>query len=207
MPRIAGYVRLAQEPSWQSYESGLSHPASVSGRVTDDADQGLAGVEGRLDNVASASGETYESPGAYSFKTDAQGRFQVDSVPAGSATVWVQKSGYYRPGSGQAIKLPATGVAITMMKSARIIITVDFAGASRPQGYIVEMTPEGGNAVGKWGGSGNIDAGNQIMFRDVPPGRYVIQGRPNPSSGNDHSKPLAIELKGGQASRITISAK
>ena len=67
-----------------------------------------------------------------------------------------------------------------MSKSPRIIVTVDFAGDARPEGYIVEIKPEAGNAVGSWGGSGNIDAGNQIMFRDIPPGRYVIQGRPNP---------------------------
>jgi hypothetical protein len=42
----------------------------------------------------------------------------------------------------------------------------------------VEMTPERGQAVGSWGGSANIDAGNQVMFREVPPGRYTIQGRP-----------------------------
>ena len=53
----------------------------------------------------------------------------------------------------------------------------------------------------------NIDAGNQFMFRDVPPGRYVIKGRPNPSSANQESNPVTIEIKGGQASRITLSAK
>ena len=45
------------------------------------------------------------------------------------------------------------------------------------------------------------------MFRDVPPGRYVIKGRPNPSSANQESNPVTIEIKGGQASRITLSAK
>ena len=101
--------------------------------------------------------------------------------------------------------MPATDVALTM--NPRIIITVDFAGAERPAGYIVMMTPEGGEAVGKWAGSGNIDAGNQIMFRDVTPGRFVIRGQPNPSTADQQSKPVNIELKPGQASRITLPAK
>lgn len=71
---------------------------------------------------------------------------------------------------------------------------------------IVEMLPEGGSVVGSWGGSSNIDAANQVMFRDVPAGRYVIRGRPNPSSANQGSKPLAIELKSGQATRLTLPA-
>ena len=44
----------------------------------------------------------------------------------------------------------------------------------------------------------------QIMFRNIPPGRYVIQGRPNLSRGNQQSEPLAIEFICGQASRITL---
>jgi hypothetical protein len=94
-----------------------------------------------------------------------------------------------------------------MVRSARILVTVDFAGAKRPEAYIVEIAPEGGNVVGSWGGSANIDTGNQFMFRDVPPGRYTIKGRPNPSSANQESDPVTIEIKGGQASRITLSAK
>ena len=61
--------------------------------------------------------------------------FRADSaplnVPVGNAAIWVRKSGYCRPGLGQAIKTPSDDVDITMMKSARIIVTVDFAGAAR----------------------------------------------------------------------------
>ena len=31
--------------------------------------------------------------------------------------------------------------------------------------------------MGTWGGSGNIDEKNQISFENVPPGKYVLQGR------------------------------
>jgi hypothetical protein len=94
-----------------------------------------------------------------------------------------------------------------MMKSARLRVTVDFNGKNRPTDYIVEIEPEGGSAVGTWGGSGNIDAHNQIAFYDVPPGRYVLHGHPNPSSANERTKPLTIELKGGRSTEITLSAK
>ena len=47
---------------------------------------------------------------------------------------------------------------------------------------------------------------NQIMFRDVTPGRYVIQGNPTRPC-HQQSKPVNIELKPGQASRITLPAK
>ena len=56
------------------------------------------------------------------------------------------------------------------------------------------------------GGSGNIDAHNEISFADIPPGLYVLHGQPNPSSGNQQTKPLTIDLKGGRLTEITISA-
>jgi hypothetical protein len=121
--------------------------------------------------------------------------------------VWLHKTDYCRPGLGKPIKMPAKDVVLSMARSARIMVMVDFTGIARPREYIVEIAPQGGNAVGTWGGSGLVDAENQIMFRDVPPGRYIIQGRPNPSSADQQSNPIAIEIKGGHATRITLSPK
>ena len=207
VPRIVGYVQLDEQPLWQFYDCGVARATTVSGIVTDDAGTPLEGVEVRLGDVAPESGGRYESPDPFTLTTDAQGRFLTDHVPAGTATVWVHKKDYCRPGLGQPIKIPANDVTLKMLRSARILVTVDFAGAKRPEAYIVEIAPEGGNVVGSWGGSANIDAGNQFMFRDVPPGRYVIKGRPNPSSANQESEPVTIEIKGGQASRITLSPR
>ncbi len=94
-----------------------------------------------------------------------------------------------------------------MIKSARLRVRIDFGGKPRPVGYLVRIEPEGGSAVGTWGGSGNIDAYNEISFADIPPpGRYVLHGQPNPSTGNQRTKPLTIKLKGGRLTEITASA-
>jgi hypothetical protein len=60
------------------------------------------------------------------------------------------------------------------------------------------------------GGEGNspiADAKNQIAYENVPPGRYVLRGQPNPSSGNERTKAITIDLKGGQTAKVTLSAK
>ena len=80
-------------------------------------------------------------------------------------------------------------------------------GKARPVGYMVKVDPEGGPAIGKYGAAGDIDPANQIFLENVPPGRYVIVGRPNPSSGEVRSEPLVVELKGGQAVEVVIFAK
>ena len=94
-----------------------------------------------------------------------------------------------------------------MIKSARVVVTVDFTAKERPAGYIVQMSPEGGDAIGTYGGSGNIDARNQITFDNVPPARYVLRGQPNPSSGDQRTEPKTVDLKGGQTAEVTLSAK
>ena len=207
VPRVAGYARFDDQPRWQSYDCGLARPAPVSGRVTDDAGKPLADVDVRLDNVQPESGGRYESPLEYTFKTDAEGRFRAEQVPGGTATIWLHKPGYCRPGLGLPIATPKDDVELQMMKAASVRVTVDFTGKERPAGYMVRIAPEGGEVVGSYGGSGNIDARNQMTFEIVPPGRYVLRGRPNPGSDAEETGPVTVDLKGGQAAEVTLKAK
>jgi hypothetical protein len=206
-PRVVGYVRFDDQPGWHAFHCGLSRLASVSGRIADDAGKPLADVEVRLADVVSGRDGRYESAQEYSSKTDADGRFRFDQVPVGKATIRLHKSGYCRPGLGHPITTPAQDVGLEMIRSARVRVAVDFTRTKRPAAYIVHMEPEEGEAVGKWSGSGNVHANNQISFDDVPPGRYVVRGQPNPSSRNQQTEPLTIDLKGGQTTQVTLSAK
>jgi hypothetical protein len=207
VPRVAGYAKFDDQPRWQAFDSGLARAASVVGRITDNAGQPLADVEVRLSDVT-ASGGRYESPHGYSVLTDKDGRFRAERVPVGKATIWVYKSGYCRPGLGQPITTPATDVELKMLKSARVVVTVDFTGTQRPKGgYLVRIVPDGGEKVGTYGGSGNIDAKNQMTFTDVPPGHYIFSGQPNPGSADQQTDPVAVVLVGGETAKIVLSAK
>jgi hypothetical protein len=207
VPRVVGQAQFDDEARWQSYDCGLARPATVSGRVTDGAGKPLEGVDVRLDNVQPESGGRYQSPLEYAVKTDAEGRFRAEQVPRGTATIWVHKPGYCRPGLGLPIATPRDDVALQMIGSASVRVTVDFTGKPRPAGYVVSLTPEGGDVIGSYGGTGNIDAGNQLTFEVVPPGRYVVRGRPNPGSDVEEADPVTVDLKGGQAAEVTLKAR
>lgn len=206
VPRVAGYGKFDDQPRWQSYDTGLARAAAVAGRVTDDAGQPLADVEVRISDVATDAGR-YESPHGYTVKTGKDGRFRADQVPIGKATIWLHKPGYTRPGLGQPITTPKDDIEMKMIQSARVEVTVDFTGKERPGGYIVRIQPEGGEKVGSYGGSGNINAKNQMTFDNVPPGRYIFSGRPNPGSDNQETEPVTIELKGGESTKVMLNAK
>ncbi len=208
-PRVADFAQFDGQPCWSSHDCGLARASSVSGRVVDDEGRPLADVDVRLDDVtANGGGGLYRSPDEYRFKTDADGRFRSGAVPDGRANAWVHKAGYCRPGLGLPVSIPSVDpIRLVMSRSSGIRITVDFGGKARPSGYMVRMVPEGGEAVGKYSASGDIDAGNQLVLRDVPPGRYVLTGRPNPSSGDDQTAAITVELKGGETAVVTLTAK
>lgn len=205
--RVVGYEQFEDEPRWASYDCGLLCPAPVSGRVTDDEGKPLADVEVRFANVATKHIGRYESPSEDKIATDADGRFRAENLPRGTATVWVHKPGYVRPGLGPNIATPAQNVKLEMVKSAALVVTVDFSAAARPGGYLVRIAPEGGEKVGSWGGSGNIDAQDQIKFEHIPPGKYVLRGQPNPGSENDATDAVTVDLKGGDEATVTLKAK
>jgi hypothetical protein len=207
VPRVAGYTQGDDRPHWQSFDCKLSRPGPISGKVVDADGKPLAGVRVNLMDVLTAGDGIYSSPDEYSASTNGEGRFQLDQVPLGSASVWVYKSGYCRPGLGLKVTTPAKDVALTMIESARVRVVVAFPDGIRPEGYIVEMQPEGGSKVGTWSGSGNIDKKNEITFTDIPPGRYVLHGHPNPSNGKQESQSVTVELQGGQAAGAVLTAK
>jgi hypothetical protein len=205
--RVAGYNQFDEQPRWHSYAAGLSRAALVTGVVTDDEGAPLADADVRLDGVVAGADGSYETPQGYTMKTDRNGRFASTEVPVGSATVWVHKAGYCRPGLGLAIQTPASGVELTMFKAANLRVVIDFEATKRPDGYVVHIEHEGGAAPGRWGGSGNIDASGAIAFKDVPPGRYVLRGRPNPGSDDQETEPTTVELRGGDTKELILKAK
>jgi hypothetical protein len=207
VPRVVGHLKTDDQPRWQAYDSGLAHAAKVAGRVTDGDGKPLADVEVRFANVATNAGARYESAFDQSLKTDTDGRFQTDQIPVGKATIWLHKPGYCRPGLGQSITTPSAAVELSMSRAGRIVVTIDFAGKQRPPGYIVNLEPEGGNVVGSFGGSGQINDKNEMAFENIPPGRYVVHGRPNPGSERQRTEAVTIDLKGGQMAEMKLKAK
>ena len=173
--------------------------AILSGFFYSVAGAPLPEVNVRLGNVAAEGDTRYESPQEYETKTDAEGRFRFKQVPVGSATLWVHKPGYCGPGLGPLITTPSEDIELSMIQAGRVQVAVDFTATTRPEAYIVEIEPEGGSKIGSWGGSANIDANNQYLFKDVPPGRYILKGRPNPGSEHQQTEPVTIDA----ASRST----
>jgi hypothetical protein len=71
----------------------------------------------------------------------------------------------------------------------------------------VHVEPEGGEQIGKWSGDANVEANDEFRFENVPAGKYVVTGRPNPGRLDQTTKPVKVDLKGGETTEVTIKAK
>lgn len=197
---------IFDQPKWQSYDTELVRGALVAGRVSDDAGQPLADVEVRID-VRPEGGGWYAAPRAEPIKTGKDGRFRAADVPLGKATISVARAGYIRRGPELSFTPPKSDVELRMIKAGRVEVTVDFTGKVRPQEYLVHIDPEGGSKIGSWGGVGRTNDNNQVIYENVPPGRYVLVGRPNPTSERQRTAPVTVDVKGGDTAKVTLKAK
>jgi hypothetical protein len=207
VPRIVGYATVADQPGWNEINKSLSRPAPVSGTVLDADGKPLAGVDVRLDNVTSSLDGRYESPDEFTANADDNGRFLIKQVPLASATVRLYKSGYHGPGLGRKITTPARDLSLSMAAAGEIEVIVDFGKRKRYEQYLVEVEPAGGLVVGSWGGSAQLPPDNRRTFCDVPPGKYIVSGHPNPTSENERAAPVTVEVAGGKTTTVTLRAE
>ncbi len=205
--RIIGYVKYDNEPQWSEHNSELSKPGPISGRVVDSQGRPLADADVRIDNIDVKNVGGYEIPDESITKTDDEGRFSFASIPISSATVRVYKPGYVRPGLGLMIEIPAKELELEMQAAAKLKVSIDFSTAKRDGQYLVHIEPDGGQKIGSWGGSGQIDDKNVITFENIPEGKYVIYGRPNPGSNDQKTDSKTVDLKGGKTAEVTLNAR
>jgi len=205
--RLLTHEFFDEQPRWSRHDSGLVKAVTVSGKVVDESSQPLPDVQVRLADVQTSGDERYSLLDDAGLKTDAEGRFRFETVPAGKASIWLHKPGYYREGLRQSMTTPATDIELRLLPAATLRVKVDFSKSQRPEHFIVHVKAEGGERVGKWGGSGNIDVEGRITFENVHPGTYAVTGMPNPGSKADETEPVTIELKGREIRELQLQAK
>ena len=198
-PRYAGHAELSDQPSWSGFNADLSPAVTLAGMVTDESGQPLEGASVRL---GSAYGLTTPE-----LLTDKLGRFESDEVPHGELTLRASKEGYVHLGLGDGVQAPAADVKLTLFRAGGIDVVVDFGGKAKPEDYLVKIEPEGGLVIGSWGGNASVDGSGFARFTNVPPGKYVLWGRPNPGADSDETRKVPVEVKGGETREVTVKAR
>jgi hypothetical protein len=198
--RVAGYVELGDQPGWSGFNADLSPAVALSGTVTDDAGHPLEGVTVGLESAYGLAMTT-------KLVTDKNGRFEFHELPKGPLSVFIHKDAYVHLGLADTVEAPAADVKLTMVRAGGINVVVDFGGKAKPDDYLVNIEPEGGLKIGSWGGAANVDASGFARFANVPPGKYILWGRPNPGRESDETRKLPVEVKGGGTPEVKLKAR
>ncbi len=84
---------------------------------------------------------------------------------------------------------------------------VDTKGNPPTRRFLVELEPEGGGKLGSWGGSMRIKEDGSFAFKGVPPGAYVLVGRPNPMRKGEATDPQSIVITAGKAVTLILRSE
>ena len=211
--RVLDYLSVDSQPRWSRHDSGMAKSSKVSGQVVDADGKPMSGATVSVGETTADDGENYNTTVPSRYEVDEQGRFIIEGIPKGWATVWPYQAGYIQRGKRHNTLVPASDIILTLERAGEIDVEVSFEnltkrGDERPKGYIVmiEQAP-GFETEQRWGGSSNIDEKGKFVFKHVPPGKYVLTGRPNPGSQKETTEPTTVDVKAGETSYVTIDAR
>ncbi len=202
--RIVGHVRYDRQPGWEFMAAVLYPQGSIQGRVVDDNGKPLADVSVAIRDLVTVEGDRYDAIEEVFQKTASDGSFHFKNVPHGKARLTGHRTDFFFPGLGQPVTIPDTSVELRMSKAALIVVQVEFSRDRGNREFIANLTSEGGEKVGSWGGSAKVDDKNTVKFDGIPPGKYVLKVHPNPSSEADRRHEQTVELKGGEKKTIVV---
>ncbi len=202
--RRVGYEEIGPLTLLRFENVQLVKGMEFTGKVADSLGSPVPEANVRLSGNIAMNGLGYQLADLPETKTDKNGAFVFESVPPGYCHVSTRKRGYSSVGSAFAKKI-VDGMTVSMEIAGMLRVRVRYPNNEMPTGdHIVEVTPEGGNVVGSWGGSARINARGEKIFRNVPPGKYTVSAYPNPRNGNTKYPSQVVEFDGKKAKSVEL---
>lgn len=188
---------------WKRYDATLAKGHRVTGSVVDETGNPVPKASVRLQEFLDPDGRPYGGLEALSARTDDQGQFTLENVPAGTARYTASAVDYITVGLGEVLVLSEKPVMLKVTASGKMKVTVK--GAKGP--FVVNVAPEGGEKVGSWGGSSQLGPDGTCVFTDIPPGRYTVHSRPNPGGEADRTPDVTVAVKPRETAEVLLKAK
>lgn len=194
--RVAGNERFS-ERTFKKFTVELASSAAVRGAVMDSDGRPVQGVKVSPANVMAMDGRGYPLPKSPPSVTDSNGVFVLTNLPTGFTQFHIYEEGYYFGELFTIHDVPGTNVVLRLTSAGGLQVTVrDKEGQrlSRCEGRPINVSvePVEGSKVGSWGGGGTVKDDGTIEFKNMPPGQYRLNSRPNPANSNRKYTPEQI---------------
>ena len=212
-PRLLGYDRF-DAATFRPFTISLAKASTLRGLVVDTNDKPVKGATVRADSIIALDGRGYpppDSPNPASIATDDAGRFALNDLPAGFATLSVRAEGYHFGDLFALHDVPGTGeVRVVLDRSCKVQVTVtDKEGKPLAKfenaPILIEIEPKGGSVIGSWGGSSEVKPDGTYEFVGMPAGEYRVRSHPNPSTtGRIYAPEKIVKIEAGASVQVTI---
>jgi hypothetical protein len=195
-----------RRPEYYQFELGLSRTSYVKGIVVNENCKPVQDVKVSAVNILGMDGLPYWCAGDVSAITDQQGRFEIQPLPLGSLNIiCMTKELHIKNSIFEQYPIPSDQIKLIVEGTSTIHGKVVIKDGQRPSGQIVlEIRPQDGIVLGKWGYSGQLKEDGFFDINGIPPGEYVISTRPNPSNCDYKPNTRNITVQSGQTYQIEV---
>jgi len=195
-----------KRPEIYEFEVGLSKAGCIKGIVVDTAGKPLESVAVSASDFVGTDGNEYPFLSESPVVTDKLGRFEIEDLPEGFASLRCNAAGFHHKGSiFEMYPIPSDKLKLIMEGTGTVRGKVLTEKGNIPSGQIVlEIETPGEEKIGKWGYSGYLSKDGTFNISGIPPGEYIITTRPNPSSANYKPNEQKIVIEPGKTYEIEI---
>ncbi|QEG00601.1 Cna protein B-type domain protein [Stieleria maiorica] len=207
------YYHSFTETTFKKLDVALAKAAEVRVRAVDGQGKPIPDVVVRVRNCIDRSGNFYRVAGEHEYKTDSAGEFVVTDVPHGKLKFISRTQDYFYNSVLNEHDTGESPIVLKLLPTGTVTVSVATAGGQAVTSkYIVEIDQADadrgdGSKVGSWGGSANIAADGSYTFKNIPPGDYVVTGKPNPGRESDRTDPTKVQIKGKDHHDVNLTAK
>jgi 5-hydroxyisourate hydrolase-like protein (transthyretin family) len=183
----------------------LARPASIEGRVTNLEGEPIAGAEVYARSILGIDGQEYPTPDAEPAVTDAEGRFELHSLPIGFVQVGCRVSSMRlaRP-TREICEVPGKPIELTMEGAGTVRGKVVDENGNVPAGEVyVEVRPVA-DAIGKWGGTIRCEADGSFEVTGVPPDEYLVSSNPGLLITGLDPDAIRVSIEAGKTVELKI---
>lgn len=207
------YYHSFTTSTYRQLQVTLCKAANVTVRVVDWQGNPLSNAKLRVRNSIDRQGNHYRLAGTQQYISDDKGEFVLRNVPEGRIKFMSRTREYYYNSVLNEHDTSESPITLKLQPTGTVQVSV-FAVGGDPvtSKYVVEIAEEGvdpaeGGGIGSWGGSANIGTNGMHSFENVPAGRYVVTGKPNPGRAADRTDPVKVKIKGKDRHSIKLIAK
>ncbi|WP_182867415.1 carboxypeptidase-like regulatory domain-containing protein [Stieleria mannarensis] len=207
------YYHSFKETTFKKLDVTLAKAAEVRVCAVDRQGKPIPDVVIRVSNSIDRSGNVYRVAGEHEYKTDSAGEFVVTDVPHGKLKFISRTRGYFYNSVLNEHDTGESPIVLKLLATGTVKVSVVSAdGQAVTSKYIVEIEQADAgrgdeSKRGSWGGSANINADGTYTFTNIPPGDYLVTGKPNPGRTSDRTDPTRVQIKGEDHHDVNLIAK